>query len=111
MFYLDKLSDYIDEWQKSPEWTDWQLTMFRDNCRDYFKNELDTLETCIITINDATRDITINGESNLQDKFNTIPTWYEIDNKTKLYRQVKFAMDEAKMRGIYDEVFKEIKEN
>lgn len=108
---FDKLNSYIDEWQKDEDRTDWELTMLRDNCRDCFKNELDNLNQYILIVNESTRDITINGQTDLQDKFNTIPSWYEIDNKTKIYRQVKMAMDEAKTRWIYDETFKEIKEN
>ena len=38
-----------------------------------------------------------------------LPTWYEMDNKTRLYHQVKLSMEEAEKRGIFEQIFKETK--
>lgn len=110
LFNYERLNNYLIEWQKDPNWTDWELTVFRDNCRNNIANVLNNPEECIITINESTWEIKINGESDLQDKFYMIPTWFKMSNKAKLYRQIKLAMEEARNRWIYNQVFKEIKD-
>ena len=53
----------------------------------------------------------MNWKIDLQNKFYMLPTWYKMNNKDKLYHQIKLAMDEAKNRWIYDLIFKEFKED
>lgn len=104
------LNNYISEQQKDPNRTDWELTMLRDN---FWKNLVDVLSNdneSIIIINETTGDICINWQNNLEDKFNMIPTWYEISKKDHLYHQVKQSIEEAKNRWIYDQIFKEIRD-
>lgn len=110
IFNYSVLSNYLEEWQKDPYWTAGELKIFCNNCRKYLLDTIKDPENIIIIINESTRDITINGQTDLQDKFYLLPTGYPIDNKTGLYRQVKFAMEEAKSRGVYDEVFVEIRD-
>ena len=43
------------------------------------------------------------------NKFQMLPTGYQMSNKSRLYRQVSSAIQEARSRGIYKKVFKEFK--
>ena len=38
-----------------------------------------------------------------------LPTWYEMNKKARLYRQIKLSMEEAEKRGIFEQIFKEIR--
>ena len=96
------LDNFINQWQKNPNRTDWELTMFRNNLRN-IRQDLNELK---MTINESDWKVKINWQTEL--KFKTIPTWYMINEETKTYRQVKQAMDEAKASWIYDQIFKEI---
>ena len=107
LFNCGALDNYLEKQQTDPNRTDWELTIFRDNCKKYAKNEKNEY---IININELTWNVSINGQIDLQDKFYMLPTWFDIDNKTKLYRQVKQALEEAKNRWIYNQIFKEIRE-
>ena len=111
LFNYDALDSYLNEQQKNPNRTDWEITMLRDNCRNNLSDVLTNSKEYTITINESTWYITINGEMGLEDKFDMLPTWYKMSNKSRLYRHIKLAMDEAKNRGIYDQIFKEIKED
>lgn len=106
----DKLNNYLIEWQKDPNWTNWQLTILRDNCKNNLADTLSNKKEFIITINETTWEITINWEKNLQEKFYMLPSCYGMDDKARLYRQIKQALEEAKDRWFYDKVFKEIKD-
>lgn len=106
----NELNSCIIEWQKNSTRTDGELTIFRDNCKKQLRHTQLDPEKRIIIINELTWDITINWEKGLEDKFYMIPTWYKISNKSKLYRQIKDAMNEAENRWIYDKIFKEVKE-
>lgn len=105
LFNYNALDNYLNEQQKDPNWTDWELTMFRDNCRKYLKKEWD-MSNLVILINDDTGDITINWQKDLENIFQTLPTWYEMSNKARLYRQITSALEEAKSRGVYEQIFK-----
>lgn len=105
VFNYNALDNYLNEQQKNPNRTDWELTMFRDNCKKYLKKEWDK-SNIIISINDDTEDITINWQKGLENIFQTLPTWYEMSNKSRLYRQITSALEEAKNRGIYELIFK-----
>lgn len=107
LFNYDSLDSYINEEQKKPNWIAWELKIFRNNC----KNNLSDSKEYILIINESTREIMIDGQTDLKNKFYTLPTGYEMSDKDRLYRQIKLAMEEAKMRWIYDEIFKEIKED
>lgn len=100
---IQKINNYITQAQKKPNRTDWELTMFCLNCKKLRINW-----NLIIEINENSWEIKINWMTNIYEKFKFIPTWYKIDEKTKLYRQVKLAMSEAKNYWIYESVFKEI---
>lgn len=99
----EKLDDFINQWQKNPNRTDWELTMFRNNLKN-IKQDSNKLK---MMINESDWEIEINWQANLE--FRTIPTWYSINKKTKLYHQVKEAIKEAKHFWIYDKIFNEIK--
>ena len=107
VFNYDALDNYLKEQQKNPNRTNWELTMLRDNCRKYLIETAEDLKELIISINESTRDVTINGEIGLENKFDTLPTWYEMDRKAKLYRQIKLSMEEAEKLGIFGEIFKD----
>ncbi len=85
--------------------------MLRDNCRNNLSDVLTNPKKYTITINESTWDITINGKVGLEDKFDMLPTRYKMNNKDRLYHQVKLAMERTKNHWIYDQIFKEIKEN
>lgn len=110
LFNYDALDNYLNEQQKNPDWTDWELTMLRDNCKKHIKKDWNKSNEYIISINEDTWDISIDWQTNLQDKFQMLPTWYKMDNKTRLYRQIKLSMEEAEQRWIYEKVFKEVRE-
>jgi len=111
IFNYDALNKYIDEEQKKPERTAWELKILRNNCKNNLLNVLYNPEEYILIINESTWDITINWQTDLKDKFYTLPTWFEMSDKDRLYRQIKLAMEEAKIRWIYDQIFKEKEEN
>ena len=111
LFNYDALNNYINEEQKKPNRTAWELKILRNNCKNNLSNVLSDSKEYILIINESTWEITINGQKDLKDKFYTLPTGYKMSNKDRLYRQIKFAMDEAKKRWIYDQIFKEIKED
>lgn len=111
IFNYDALDNYLNEQQKNPDWTDWEITMLRDNCKKYLKDSWKNSKEYTILINEDTWDITINWQKDLKDKFKMLPTWYEMSNKDKLYRQVKLSMDYAERVGIYDQIFKEIRKD
>ena len=107
----DALNDYLIEWQKDPNRTNGQLTLLRDNCKNNLTNVLSNSKEYIITIDESTWDITINWEKDLQEKFLMFSSSYWMDKKSRLYRQVKQALEEAKYRWIYNQIFKEIRED
>ena len=109
LFDYNELDSLINEFQKDPYWTDGELTMFRDNCRKFLLDESPNRREFVIVINESTGDISINGRQDLHDIFMMLPTGYEISSKSGLYSQVKSAIQEAKDRGIYNLVFKEIR--
>ena len=74
LFDYNRLDSFLIEGQKSPDWTDGELTMFRDNCRKYVVNSLEDTRKCLITINESTGEVTINGQKDLKDKFSFLPT-------------------------------------
>ena len=102
------LDSIINELSKDPLWTDGELTMFRDNCRRFLLDESHNPRKFVIVINESTEDISINGRQDLHDTFRTLPTGYEMGNQARLYRQVKYAIEEARHHGIYNLIFKEI---
>lgn len=110
LFDYTTLNDYLNELQKDPNHREWELSILRDNCKNNLLDALSSPKEYVLIINESTWEITINGESDLENKFYMIPTSYEMSNKSRLYRQIKFAMDEAKKRWIYDQIFKEIKD-
>jgi hypothetical protein len=110
LFNYDALDNYLNEQQKNQDRTDWELTMLRDNCKKHLKKDWDKSNEYIISVNEDTWDVSINWQTNLQDKFQMLPTWYKMDNKTRLYRQIKLSMEEAEVRWIYEKIFKEIRE-
>lgn len=107
LFNYDALDNYLNEQQKSPDWTNWELTMFRDNCKKYLTKTANNLKEFVISINERNWDIIINWQKNLENIFQTLPTWYEMSNKARLYRQVISALEEAKYREIFDKIFTE----
>ena len=109
LFDYITLDSLLNEFQKDPDWTDGELTMFRDNCRKFLLDESPNPREFVIVINESTGDISINGRQDLHDIFMMLPTGYEMSNKSGLYSQVKSAIQEAKNRGIYNLVFKEIR--
>ena len=109
IFNINELNNYLDEQQKNPDWVDWELTILRNNCMNNIFEILEMPKECTITINEDNWEVKINNQSNLWEKFYLMPSWFEIDKKDWVYRQVKFAMDEAKNRWIFDHIFKEIK--
>ena len=107
IFNYDALDNYLNEHQKDPNRTDWELTMLRNNCKKHLKKDWDKSSEYIISVDEDTWDVSINWQNNLEDKFQMIPTWYEMSNKARLYRQIKLSMDEAEERGIFNQIFKE----
>ena len=107
-FNYNTLNKYIEEWQKDKNRTDWELTILRDNFKNLLVDVLNKWKEYIISINESTWEVTINWKSGLEDQFYMIPSWYPMSNKSKLYRQIKGAMDEAENYWIYDEIFEEI---
>lgn len=105
IFNYTVLNDYLNEQQKNPQRTDGELTMLRDNCKNYIKKEWKNSDNFVIKINDETLDISINWQSWLENIFKTLPTWYRMSNKVRLYSQVISAIQEAKDRGIYEQIF------
>ena len=98
------------ESQKDPNWTDWELTLLRNNCKNNLAVILSNPEEVMIIIDETNWEISINWEKNLQEKFYMFPSCYGTDKKSRLYHQVKQALEKAKNRWIYDEIFKEVKE-
>ena len=41
LFNYDALDSYLNEQQKNQDWTDWELTMLRDNCKKHLKKDWD----------------------------------------------------------------------
>jgi len=111
IFNYEALNSYIDEEQKKPDRTAGELKILRNNCKNNLSDTLSNPKKYILIINESTWDISINWQTDLKDKFYMLPTWYKISNKDSLYRQVKLAIDEAKDRWIYDQIFKEIRES
>ena len=110
IFNYKVLDNYIDrQHEVSSDRTDWELTLFRDNCKKYLSEMSDNQNEYIIMIDENTWDISINWQKGLEDKFEMMPTWYEMSNKSRLYRQVNFSMESAERLGIFDQIFKEIK--
>lgn len=109
IFNYNNLNKFITEQQKDLNRTDWELTMLRNNFMKYLSSNLNKIEEYYIRINESTWDIIIDWQKDLQNKFRTLPTWYKMNNKEKLYHQIKQALEEAKYHWIYDKVFKEIK--
>ena len=109
-FNYEALDNYINEQQKNTIGrTDGELTMLRDNCKKYLLETADNLKEFVISINEDNWDISINWQKWLEDKFRMIPTWYEMSNKSRLYRQVKLSMESAERLGIFDQIFKEVR--
>lgn len=104
LFNYNALDNYLNEKQKDPNWTDWELTMLRDNCKKYLIKDWN-MSNLTISINDDTLDVTINWQKGLENIFQALPTWYEMSKKARLYRQVTSALEEAKSREIFDKVF------
>lgn len=108
LFNYDALDNYLKEQQKNPNRTNWELTVFRDNCKKYLIETSSNLKELVISINDSNWNVSINWQTDLSEKFYTLPTWYEMDNKSKLYRQLKLSMEEAERLGVFDQIFKEV---
>lgn len=109
LFNYIVLDGFLNECQKDPNWTAGELKIFRDNCKKYLLDKSPNPRKFVIVINESSGDISINGRLDLHDIFYMLPTGYKMSNKDRLYHQVKLAMEEAKNRGIYDLIFKEIK--
>ena len=109
LFNYIVLDSLINELQKEPLWTAGELKIFRDNCKRCLLDDTSNPREFVIVINESSGDININGRQDLHDIFDMLPTGYEMSNKDRLYRQVKLAMEEAKNRGIYNQIFIEIK--
>ena len=110
LFNYNALDDYLNEQQKSENWTDWELTMLSNNCKEYIEKNWNNSNEYIIIVNEDTWDVSINWETDLENKFKMLPTPYEMSNKTKLYRQVKRSMEEAEILWIYEKIFVEVRE-
>lgn len=110
-FDYDTLNSYLNEKQKNKDWEDWELTMLRNNYKANLFNVLDNPQKCIITINEDTWKIKFDGNSEQLKNFELMPSWFEIDKETWVYRQIKYAMEEAKDSWIFEQIFKEIKED
>lgn len=109
LFNYDALDNYLNEQQKNPDWTDWELTMLRDNCKKHLKKNWNKSNEYTISVNEDTWDVSINWQTDLENKFQMLPTWYEMNNKARLYRQIKLSMESAERLGIFDQIFKEIR--
>ena len=83
--------------------------MLRDNCKKYLVETAENLKEFTISINESNWDISINWQKWLEDKFATLPTWYEMSNKSRLYRQLRLSMESAEKLGIFNQIFKEVK--
>ncbi len=105
IFNYTVLNNYLNEQQKDPQRTDGELTMLRDNCKNHIKKEWKDSDNFVIKINDETLDISINWQIWLENIFKTLPTWYEMSKKVRLYNQVISAIQEAKNSGIYEQIF------
>lgn len=110
IFNVNELNSYLDEQQKNPDWIDWELTILRNNCMNNLFEIFDSSKEYTIIINEDNWEVKINNQSNLWEKFYLMPSWFDMDKKDGLYRQVKSAMEEAENRGIFDKIFIEIKE-
>ncbi len=110
IFNINELDKYLDEQQKNPDWVDWELTILRNNCTNSIFEVLEGPKKCQITINEDNWEVIINKQKSLWEKFYLMPSWFDMDKKDGLYRQVKYAMEEAENRGIFDKIFIEIKE-
>ena len=98
------LDNYINEQKNIPWRTDWELTMLRNNCKNNIKDDnWDTPNKINISINHETWDITVNWQ-NVENLFDTLPT-FEMSKKNKIYRQITHALQEARERRIYEQVF------
>ena len=106
------LNEIITEGQKDPDWVDGELTIFKENCEKYILKKSDNLEKVIIVMNTTKKDVTINGRSMnyIIKHFYFMPTGFEMSEKSKVFRQLYFALDEAQDRGIYNQVFTEIRD-
>lgn len=109
LFNYNALDNYLNEQQKNPNRTDGEITMLRNNCKENLVDTLYNSKEYIIIINESSWEVSINWQTDLQDKFDMLPTWYKMSNKDKLYRQVKLAMERTKNNWIYNQIFKEIK--
>lgn len=103
---LDRI---INKLEQEPNYTAGELTMFRDNCRKYLLRTATNPRRFVIVINEDTGEVIINGRRDLHNKFKFLPTGYEMSNESRLYRHLFLAMEEARSRGIYEQVFKEVK--
>lgn len=105
------LDNYLTEWQKNPHRTDGQLTLLRDNCKNNLTSILWNPKEYEIVINESNWEIIINWEKDLQNKFYTLPPSYRMNEKNRLYLQVKQALEEAKNRWVYNQIFTEVIES
>ena len=103
------LDSIINKLEQELGYTAGELTMFRDNCKKYLLKTASNPRRFIIVINEDTGEVRINGRCDLHNKFQMLPTGYQMSNKSRLYRQVSSAIQEARSRGIYKKVFKEFK--
>jgi len=109
-FNYNTLDNYINEYKKCKNRTDWELTILRDNFRKRIINTIQKHTKYTITINETTWEVKINW-NNIENMFYTIPTWYNMDKKARIYNHIRKAMDEAKNYWIYSEIFDEITES
>lgn len=109
LFNYEALDNYLNEQQKNPNRTNGELTVFRDNCKKYLIETSTNLKELVISINNSNWNVSINWQKWLEDKFYMLPTWYEMSNKSRLYRQVKLSMEEAERLGVFDKIFKEVR--
>ena len=109
-FDFNTLNSYITENQKKIDREDWELTMLRDNYKSHLFVVLDNPQKCVVTIDEDNWEIKFDGNSEQLKDFELISSWFDIDKKMWVYRQIKYAMEEAKESWIFDKIFKEIKE-
>ena len=102
----ENLDNFISQQQNNPDRTDWELTMLRNNLKKIKQN----LDEFRITINETIWEIKIEWETDIENKFKTIPTGYDESNKNKIYHQIKQSIEEAKSYWVYNQIFSEIKE-
>ena len=102
----ETLDNYINEQKNISGYTAWELKMLRDNCQNekMRDNNWNIPKEFTISINHETGDVTINWK-NVEEIFDTLWT-FDMSKKSKIYRQIRLAINEAKDNGVYDLIFK-----